>query len=98
MTLSPITWTLLTGTLLPIVVAALTHIGASARYKAVAGLVVAALATLVERVTLVDGSARFTTAIFVDLAAVYGMQLLSYLGFWKNMKLNDKILPEHGLG
>lgn len=93
------TWLLITGTLTPILIAALTHISASPRKKAVIGVLVAAIAAVVERATLADGSAVLTWGLLADVVKVYGVQAVSFLAFWNvpGIRINDRILPEHGV-
>lgn len=90
-------WTMLTGLVLPFVVALITKASASSTFKGVIGIILAALAALIERATLTDGGAVFTSALLFDVLMVYGPQLLTYLGVWKQVDLNSKIAPTKGL-
>lgn len=97
-TLTPMAWTIITGLILPFVVAAITKAGSSATFKGVVAIVAAAVAALVERATLADGSALFSTGLLLDIGLVYVPQLMTYLGVWQHVDLNAKIAPTKGLG
>lgn len=97
-TLTPMAWTIITGLILPFVIALIMKANASAPFKAVVGIVAAAVAAIVERATLADGSAIVTTGLLVDILMVYGPQILTYLGLWQHVNLNAKIAPTKGLG
>ncbi len=98
-------WLLLTGLVLPILVGAITKYAGRDDIKAIVGIVVAAISALVLRMTQYDGSAIFDPDYLVDIALVYGAQLASFLGFWRNLGTNEHgkginafLAPEKGLG
>jgi hypothetical protein len=98
-------WLLITGILLPILVGAVTKYAGRDDVKAIVGIVVAAVAALVLRMTQYDGSAIFDPDYLLDVALVYVPQLASYLGFWRNLGTNEHgkginafLAPEKGLG
>lgn len=93
-------WTIVTGLVLPFLIALISKASASATFKGVLGIVLAAVAAIVERATLTDGSALFTSALLFDALMVYAPQLLTYLGVWQHVGLNDSkaMLPSKGLG
>lgn len=96
--ITPVAWTIITGLALPFVIAIITKASASATLKAVVGIVVAAVAAVVERAQLADGSAVITTGLLLDVGLIYVPQLLSYLGLWSHVGLNEKVVPKFGLG
>lgn len=97
-TITPPVWTIVTGLLLPFLIAAVMKASASKTFKAVVAIIVAAVAALVERATLADGSAVFSSGALLDILAVYGPQLLSYLGLYQHFNINGRIAPTKGLG
>lgn len=97
-TLTPMAWTIITGLILPFVVALIIKAGASATMKGVVAIVAAAIAAIVERATLADGSAVFSTGLLLDVGLVYVPQLMTYLGLWQHVGLNSKVAPNIGLG
>lgn len=96
--LSPSVVKIITGVLLPFVVALVVKLNASAAVKAVVGIIVAGVAATIERAIGVDGQAVFDRSLLVDAATLYGVQLLSYLGLWQHVTLNAKIAPTVGIG
>src|SRR5688500_12073185 len=92
------TWTVITGLLLPIVIGFITKANASKSFQAIVGILVAAVGAIVVRATTVDGAAVFDQALILDATLVYVPQIASYLGFWKNLDLNQKMAPNVGLG
>lgn len=97
-TLTPMAWTIITGLILPFVIALAMKASASSAFKAVVAIVAAAVAAIVERATLADGSAIISTGLLVDVLMVYAPQVLTYLGLWQHVNLNAKIAPTKGLG
>lgn len=98
LTLTPVAWTIITGLITPFLIALLTKYAASSTLKGVVGIVTAAVAGIVERATLADGSALFTTGLLVDMLLIYAPQLLTYLGLWSHININAKIAPSAGIG
>lgn len=96
--LTPVQWTIITGLIMPFVLALITKASSSSVFKGVMGILVAALAAVIERATLADGSAVFTSGLLLDIGLVYGPQLMTYLGLWSKVDLNGKIAPKLGLG
>lgn len=91
---------IVTGLLLPFVIAVITKAATSSTVKAIVGIVVAAIAATVARATQADGHAVFTAALLLDIGLVYGPQLLTYLGLWSKVGsggINAKLLPNTGI-
>lgn len=91
---------IVTGLLLPFVIALITKAATSSTVKAVVGIVVAAIAATIQRATQADGHAVFTAALLLDIGLVYGPQLLTYLGLWSKLGqggINAKLLPNTGI-
>lgn len=97
-TLTPMAWTIITGLILPFVIAIIMKASASSTFKAVVSIVAAAVAAIVERATLADGSAIISTGLLVDVLMVYAPQVLTYLGLWQHVNINGKIAPNVGIG
>lgn len=97
-TLTPVVWTIVTGLIMPFVVALVMKASASAVFKGVMGIVLAALAAIIERATLANGSAVFTAGLLLDVGLVYIPQLATYLGVWQHVGINQKVAPSVGLG
>lgn len=96
-TLTPVQWTLITGLVLPFIIAIVVKAGHSARFKGVVAILIATVAALVERSQLADGSAIISSGALVDVLFVYGPQLLTYLGLWQHFQINDKLAPNFGI-
>jgi len=98
LSITPPVWTIVTGLLMPLVIALVMKASASPLFKGVVGIVAAALAAIVERATLADGHHVISAGLALDVLMVYGPQLLSYLGLWSHANINAKIAPNVGLG
>lgn len=98
LSITPPAWTIVTGLLMPLVIALVMKASASPLFKGVVGIVAAALAAIVERATLADGHHVISAGLALDVLMVYGPQLLSYLGLWSHANINAKIAPTKGLG
>lgn len=96
--LTPIVVTIVTGLLLPFLVAAITKSNATSFLKGIVGVVLAFIAAVLERAMLTDGSALISGGLLVDVGAVYIPQLATYIGIWQHKGLNTKILPDFGIG
>lgn len=97
--ITPVTWTIITGLVLPFVLALVLKASASSTFKGVVGIVTAAVAAIVARAaTIPDGSAVISTGLLLDVGMVYGPQLLTYLGLWQHIDLNQKVAPRFGIG
>jgi hypothetical protein len=97
-TLTPMAWTIITGLIMPFLIAVIMKASASSTFKGVMALVLAAIAAIVERATLSDGSGLIETGMLVDVLMVYAPQVLTYLGLWRHVNINAKIAPRVGLG
>lgn len=96
--LTPMAWTVITGLILPFVIALITKVSSSPAFKGFMGILVAAIAAIIERAVLADGSAVISTGLLLDVGLVYIPQLLTYLGLWQHVDLNGKMAPTKGLG
>lgn len=96
--ITPIAWTVITGLIMPFVMALVTKYWASSALKGAVGIVLAAVAAIIERATLADGSAVFTSGLLLDVLLVYVPQLGTYIGFWQHVNINAKIAPNVGIG
>lgn len=96
--LSP-TWVkIITGLLLPLLLALLTKVTLNPVIKGALGIVLAAATALLIRWTTLDGSLVFDQAALEDIFMVYGVQLLTYLGLYRQANLNAKMAPRFGIG
>lgn len=98
--LSP-TWVkVITGLLLPILVGLLTKAEMNKVVKGVIGLVLSAASALVIRWTTLDGSLVFDQAALEDIVMIYGVQIATYLGIYRQGDLNQQsfMLPDKGVG
>jgi hypothetical protein len=66
--------------------------------KAAIAALIAAIAAVIVQATQADGTAVFTGSLLLTFALVYLPQVASYLGFWKNLNLNEKLAPTKGIG
>lgn len=96
--LTPVVVTIITGLIMPFVIALVTRLSASSVTKGVIGIVLAFVAALVERAMLADGSAVFSSGLLLDTGLVYVPQLATYIGVWRHVNINAKIAPNVGIG
>lgn len=96
--ITPVYWTILTGLAIPFVVALFTKAATSTKTKAVLAIVLAAVATIIERASFADGTGVIDSAILLDALLVFGPQVLSYLGFWQPVvRVNERVAPNFGI-
>ena len=96
--LAPLATTFLLGTVIPLLTGLVTKLVASARLKAVITLFLSAVAGVVTQ-SLVDGGGAVLSDETLILAGIAFVQAIaSYLGFWKNFDINEKLAPNQGLG
>jgi carbon starvation protein CstA len=99
MNLNPTTVAIVAGFLIPLAVGLLTKVSAPDRVKAVAGIVLAAVAALITQATTADGGAVISQEMVVTWALALGTSIASYLGVWKPVaNINDHLLPDKGIG
>lgn len=98
MTLSSAMVAVLLGLVLPVVVGFMTKANASDKVKIGVGIIVAGVASTVQNAVVADGSAFISAEMALNFVLVYGSQLLSYLGIWKPVRLNEKVAPDKGIG
>lgn len=96
--LTPLVVTIITGLLLPFLIALITKANASSLLKGLVGIVLAFVAAVLERAMLTDGSAIISGGLLVDVGAVYIPQLATYIGVWQHAGLNNKLAPNLGIG
>lgn len=96
-TLTPISWTIVTGLVMPFVVSIVLKASASKWFKGLVAIILAFVAAVVERATLADGTAVFTSGLLLDNLLIYAPQLLTYVGFWSHLNLNERLAPNVGL-
>lgn len=96
--LTPTNWTIITGLILPFVIGIITKYAASKQIKSVVGIVLAAVAAIVERATLTDGSAVFSSGLFLDVGLIYVPSLATYWGLWRSFDINKNLAPNVGIG
>ena len=89
------------GLVLPVITALLVKAGASNTVRVAVGIVLAGLTTVITQLA-VDGQDAVVTWETVRLFLLtYGVQVLTYLGFWQPVTkdtLNGKVAPSFGVG
>lgn len=95
--LSSLTVTLIVAVFIPIVTAIVTKLDTSSQVKGVVTLVLNLVNAAVVGAVIFDGTAVFSEEVLI--AALIGMAIsvASYLGFYKPVDINAKMLPEQGL-
>ena len=99
-TVDPILWSLLIGSIIPIIVAVATKLQASGGLKAILGIVLgvvgAAVVTLNQ--TAPDGSFSWKLLAFTAATAII-TTVTTYVGAWKPvLAINEQTAPNFGLG
>ena len=89
---------LIVGVFLPVVVGLLVKANAPEGVKVAVGIVVAGVAAVLQQLTAEGGDAVITTETLRVFVLTYGVQLLTYLGVYRPLSANAKLLPEKGLG
>lgn len=98
MHLSPLTVTVLSGLVIPIVVGLLTKYNAPAIVKGAISLFLSAVAGLVAQNIIPDGGAVISQDALFYAAIAFVTQLAMYLGIYKPLDLNEKTAPKVGIG
>ena len=75
----------------PCSVGLLTKVSAPDRVKAVAGIVLSAVAALITQATTADGGAVLSQDMIVTWALALGTSIASYLGVWKPVGSSDQV-------
>lgn len=96
--LAPYMVTIITGLLLPFLLALITKLDADSKIKAVLGVGMAGVGALVARAITLDGSAVFTWPLLLDVGMVYIPQALSYVALYSKFDINAKMAPQFGIG
>lgn len=97
-TLTPVVVSLLTGTVIPVLVGAVTKSGASRRLKQAVTLVLSGIAALIFAGVTGDGSSVFTLETVAYAAMSWASSIAIYNDVYKRLDLNEKLAPERGLG
>lgn len=98
MHLSPLTVSVLSGVVIPIVVGVVTKLRASAFVKGAISLFLAAVAGLLAQNIIPEGGAVISQDALFFAAVAFATQLAMYLGIYKPLDLNAKTAPNAGIG
>lgn len=98
MHLSPLTVSVLSGPVIPIIVGILTKVNAPALVKGSISLFLSAVAGLLAQNIVADGGAVLSQAAIFYAAIAFVTQLAMYLGIYKPLDLNAKTAPKLGIG
>lgn len=96
--LSPFMWKIIVGVLLPGVIGLVLKINLDAKAKGVISIVIAAIGALVVRWTTLEGDFLFDRAALQDIFHTYAIQLLTYLGIYRQFNINANLAPNFGIG
>jgi len=103
-TMSIMVWTVLQGTVLPIVVGLLTRVEAPDVVKVLLNLFLNALGAVVATITVVDGVAVLSTTTLVTAILGYISSIAVHYGFYRPFSVTgstpetNSLWPERGLG
>ena len=75
----------------------LTKIDTSSTVKAVVNLVLNAVNAAIVAAVVADGSAIFSEEVIITTLIGMAISVASYLGFYKPVELNQKLVPEKGI-
>lgn len=91
-------WTLIVGTVIPLIVGLLTKLNAKPGVKIIINLVLAAISGVIGTAVVADGVAKFSTTAVVLAGLSLVQSIATYLGIWKPLESHSKLLPNAGLG
>jgi hypothetical protein len=97
LTLSDTGVRLIIGLVLPIVLGLIVKASNPEWVKVIGGIVVAAIAALITDNLQDNGTAVLSWDMFVGAVLIYVPQVVSYLGIWKPLDLNNRLAPDKGL-
>lgn len=89
------------GLLLPVITALLVKAGASNTVRVAVGMVLAGVTAVLTQAIVDGGDAVITWETLRLFLLTYGVQVLTYLGFWQPVSkdtLNARVAPSFGLG
>lgn len=86
------------GVIIPVIVATLTKYAAPPKLKASVTLVLSGAVALLSSLQGADGGVSLTEEIIVNFAVTQVVAIASYLGVFKPLDLNAKMMPQRGLG
>jgi uncharacterized membrane protein len=98
MTIDAFLVTVLLSLVIPVLVSALTKAAAPDWVKDVANLILTGVAALITTATQVDGTAVISWVTFREWALALAISIAMYVKVWKAVGLNDRMLPNIGLG
>lgn len=98
MILSAILVVLLVSTILPAITAAFTKSSATAGVKQFVSALIAAASGFLITATQLDGTAVLSKESAVAALTVFILAQATYWGLWKPHAINDKVVPEVGVG
>jgi len=91
--------TVIVGVLLPLVTAVLVKAGASTKVRAAAAILISGVAAVLTQLVVDGADAVLTWETARQFLLLYGVQFMTYLGFWKPVvEVQAKVLPEVGIG
>lgn len=97
LTLSDTGVRLLIGLVLPVVLGLIVKVTNPEWVKVIGGIVVAAIAAVITENIQDNGTAVLSWDMFVGAVLIYVPQIVSYLGIWKPLDLNNRLAPDKGL-
>jgi len=98
MELNPLLVTLITSLFIPIVVGIVVKANASTAIKNVVMIVTTGVVTLINANVTDTGSAVLSTETLTYWAISIVATIAAYLGLYKPVEANDKLLPNFGVG
>ena len=97
-TLSPNTVAIITGALIPLLVALVTKWNASPALKGFVNLVLTGIAALIIQATVPEGQAVITQATLGTWFVTFATSVAAYFGGYRSVDINQKVAPNKGIG
>lgn len=95
----PVLWSLLIGSLIPLVVAVATKLQASSGLKAVLGAILGVISSIVVTLNSTAGNSFSWKLLAITAATTIITTVSTYVGIWQPAtKINEKAAPRFGLG
>lgn len=97
-TLSPNTVAIITGAVIPLLVALVTKWNASPLLKGFVNLVLTGIASLIIQATVPEGQAVITQDLLVTWFITFATSVATYFGVYRSAEVNQKLAPTVGIG
>jgi hypothetical protein len=96
--MTPLVVTVIIGTVLPLLTGLLTKLQASDTVKGVVNLTLAAASGVITAGLVADGGALISREALIYAVLAWVQSVATYLGIWKSLDINARLIPTKGLG